>query len=163
MQKEITETGELLTERGDLAEAGWAKQLLLRYDRSKIRASALRIKEWDYYEVINPNYGIVLLIYDIGYQARALVKWMDFESGHMEEDGITQWFTRGSMNLPPSADSGDVSFNKNGVRWVCRRDAVTCTPYSGDLSSSPNEVRPNSSEPAILAALYDRIVLSRFV
>ena len=65
-------------------------------------ASTLRIKEWDYYEIINPEYGIVLLIYDIGYQGRAVVKWMDFRAGTFEEHGPTLWLTRGSMGLPPA-------------------------------------------------------------
>ncbi len=122
MQREITESTKLLNHRGELQKSGWAKQLLLRYDRSDIRTSPLRIKEWDYYEIINPHHGVVLLIYDIGYQARAIVKWMDFDKGRMEEEGVTLWFTRGSMNLPPSSDSGDISFEKDGLRWECLRD-----------------------------------------
>ncbi len=122
MQKEITAPDELLTSRGTLNKSGWSRQLLLNYDRSKIAASGLRIKEWDYYEVINPDYGIVLLIYDIGYQARAVVKWLDFKKGTMIEEGATLWLTKGALNLPPSSDDGDVRFGKDGVLWECLRD-----------------------------------------
>ena len=85
MQQEITSAGDLLDARGRLATSGWARKPLLRYDRGRVAASALRIKEWDYYEIINPDYGIVLLMYDIGYQARAVVKWMDFRAGTFDE------------------------------------------------------------------------------
>jgi hypothetical protein len=121
MQKRITGAGDLLDARGRLATSGWATQPLLRYDRSRVGASALRIKEWDYYEIVNPEYGIVLLMYDVGYQGRAVVKWMDFRAGTFEEHGLTLWLTRGGMGLPPSSETGDVEFDRGGVRWECRR------------------------------------------
>jgi hypothetical protein len=132
MQKEFTTAGALLDRRGRLAVSGWARQPLLRYERGRAAASALRIKEWDYYEITNPEYGIVLLVYDIGYQGRVIVKWMDFRAGTFEEHGPTLWFTRGSLGLPPSSDSGDVVFERGGVRWACRRrgDGVRLFAFS---------------------------------
>ncbi len=121
MQREITSAGDLLDARGRLASSGWARKPFLKYHRGRIAASALRIKEWDYYEVINPDYGIVLLVYDIGYQGRAVVKWMDFRAGTFEEHGPTLWLTRGRMGLPASSETGDVVFDRGGVQWVCRR------------------------------------------
>ena len=41
----------LLDEMGSLAQRGWATEPLLAYDRTAIKASPLRIKEWDYYLV----------------------------------------------------------------------------------------------------------------
>src|SRR5512136_2467216 len=81
LQQEITRSGDLLDAHGRLATSGWATQPLLRYERSRVQASKFRIKEWDYYEIVNPEYGIVLLVYDIGYQGRAVVRWMDFRTG----------------------------------------------------------------------------------
>lgn len=121
MQREITTSGDLLDARGRLAAGGWARKPLLRYERRRVAVSALRIKEWDYYEIINPDYGIALLAYDIGYQGRVVVKWMDFRAGTFEENGPTLWFTRGGMGLPPSSETGDVVFDRGGVRWACRR------------------------------------------
>ena len=57
MQKQIMKAGDLLDARGRLATSGWATQPLLRYDRGRVRASPLRVKEWDYYEIINPSTG----------------------------------------------------------------------------------------------------------
>ncbi|MCP4138273.1 MAG: DUF2804 family protein [bacterium] len=53
MQHEITRPCELLNENGLLKEPGWARQPLWRYDREKIQASRMRIKEWDYYSLEN--------------------------------------------------------------------------------------------------------------
>jgi hypothetical protein len=132
VQREITSAGDLLDAHGRLAEGGWARKPLLQYDRGRVAASALRIKEWDYYEIINPDYGIVLLVYDIGYQGRAVVKWMDFRTGTFTENGPTLWFTRGGMGLPPSSETGDVVFDRGGVRWACRRrgDGVRSFEFS---------------------------------
>jgi hypothetical protein len=130
MQQEITSAGDLLDARGRLASSGWARQPLLRYDRGRVRASKLRIKEWDYYEIVNPAYGIVLLVYDIGYQGRAVVKWMNFRAGTFEEHGPTLWFTRGSMGLPSTSETGDVAFDRGGVHWECRRSADGLRTFS---------------------------------
>jgi len=133
VQEQIQSVGDLLDARGRLAASGWAKQPLLRYDRSRVRASPLRIKEWDYYEVVNPEYGIVLLVYDIGYQGRAVVKWMDFRAGTFEEHGPTIWLTRGSMGLPPGSDAGDVVVHHDGVRWECRRSGDGVRSFAFDF------------------------------
>ena len=44
-QHEIKEKGPLLNADGSLREPGYAKKLLLSYDRRTIRANSLRIKE----------------------------------------------------------------------------------------------------------------------
>ena len=49
---EVTEPRELLNEAGNLAEPGWSRRLVQRYDRSMIRAPRWRIKEWDYYLIM---------------------------------------------------------------------------------------------------------------
>ncbi len=48
MEHEITRTLPLLDARGDLTEPGYARRLLPIYRRGDIKASKLRIKEWDY-------------------------------------------------------------------------------------------------------------------
>ena len=57
-QHEITEPLELLDEYGCLSEPGYARKLLWKYERSKIKAGWHRIKEWDYYYILNEDYGI---------------------------------------------------------------------------------------------------------
>lgn len=47
----ILSEGNLLDKHGNLIEAGYANSLVRVYDRSAIKASKLRIKEWDYYYV----------------------------------------------------------------------------------------------------------------
>lgn len=44
MQKELTNAGPLLNERGELCEAGYARRLIKAYDRRAIKAAAHRIR-----------------------------------------------------------------------------------------------------------------------
>ena len=67
MQHEIRRRQALLDRRGDLAEPGYAKSLLPVYDRRDIRASRLRIKEWDYYLIVGPKHALALTVADNGY------------------------------------------------------------------------------------------------
>ena len=81
---EITNSGPLLDKKGRLTEPGWARSLLLQYDRSSIKAAKRRIKEWDYYLVANDRYAVALTIDDnsnmglarsIGYRGCDIKLW----------------------------------------------------------------------------------------
>ena len=58
MQKEILTGGPLLNEKGNLVEAGYSRMMLKEYDRKKIKAGKLKIKEWDYYLVHDDKYAV---------------------------------------------------------------------------------------------------------
>ena len=49
----ITGNGPLLDGNGVLREPGWANSLVFDYHPSMIKASKMRIKEWDYYLIMN--------------------------------------------------------------------------------------------------------------
>ena len=57
MQKEILTGGPLLNEKGNLVEAGYSRTMLKEYDRKKIKAGKIKIKEWDYYLIYNKYYN----------------------------------------------------------------------------------------------------------
>lgn len=54
MQHKLS-SGPLLDNNGNLIEAGYSNNLIKEYDRNQIRASKLRIKEWDYYYIGNQS------------------------------------------------------------------------------------------------------------
>ena len=68
-QHEITSKHPLLDENGHLIETGYAKNLILDYDRKAIKANSLRIKEWDYYLIYNDDFGVALTVDDNSYMA----------------------------------------------------------------------------------------------
>ena len=81
MQNEITSPCPLLDDRGHITEEGWARHPYWRYDRTAVKASWLRIKEWDYYYVLSDDLkrGITLTISDLGYAGLMALCWLDFE------------------------------------------------------------------------------------
>jgi hypothetical protein len=111
-QHEITEPSELLDDKGHLVQKGWARQLLLRYDRKKVKGPlrSLRIKEWDCYEAFNEDCGVSLIIADVGYFAMATLQLLDFREKKNYNGASFKLFPRGALKLPPSADEGDTYF-----------------------------------------------------
>ncbi len=100
--------GELLDARGRLVERGWATAEVRHYDRARIKAQPVRIKEWDYYCITSPSHALALTIADNGYVGFVGVSWMDFEARTAVNFGGGKALPMGSMQLPGSADKGDV-------------------------------------------------------
>jgi|GEM_PF-6537372 len=61
-QNEITAPGPLLDPNGHLSCPGFAYNPLLTYSRARIKASVLRIKEWDYYLINDDRFAVALTI-----------------------------------------------------------------------------------------------------
>ena len=64
---EVTQRHQLLDANGRLIEPGWSKDLVQVYDRRAIKAPKFRIKEWDYYLVLNEEFAGAFTISDDGY------------------------------------------------------------------------------------------------
>jgi hypothetical protein len=59
MQREMGR-GELLDSTGGLIERGWARSEVRRYSRALAKpAQPERLKEWDYYCILTPDFGQV--------------------------------------------------------------------------------------------------------
>lgn len=113
VQIEITKGSDLLDSNGVLIQRGWARDLLLRYDREKIRASRLRIKEWDYYCILTDEYGAAFTIADIGYAGMGSVSFIDFAKPWDITWTETTAFPMGKLNMPSTSHRGDVRFEHN--------------------------------------------------
>lgn len=101
--------GELLDAEGRLISPGWARSEVARYDRSLARPSAPeRLKEWDYYCILTPDFGLALTIADNGHMGFIGASWMDLKAGTFVNGGVGMPQARGAMNMPPSADHGDI-------------------------------------------------------
>lgn len=102
MQKEITEMSNFLDDKGHVINPGWASKELFNYEREKIKKSKCRIKEWDYWEVFNPNYRTILNIFDIGYAGVASFMFHDFQTNKRTNVTLLKLCTRGSVGMPKS-------------------------------------------------------------
>ena len=107
---EVTKVQQLLKEDGSLAEPGWAKQLVWQYSREAIRAPKFRIKEWDYYLVLNKDYAAAFTVSDLGYLGMLSVSLLNFKEGWEHTETVLKAFPMGSYNMPNTSKTGDVVY-----------------------------------------------------
>lgn len=105
---EITERHDLLDENGHLIEPGVTKGLFMNYDRSKIKANRLRIKEWDYYLISTHDYALALTIADNSYMGLDSISLLDFRIPWEHTSSPMQFMTLGRKKFPKDSLSGDV-------------------------------------------------------
>ena len=111
----LLSAGRLLSEEGNLAEAGYAFDLVKTYSRSDIKAPRSRIKEWDYYYVGNVNYGVALTVADNGYMSLASISVLEFGEHPFDATrSIAGLFPMGKLHLPASSQQGDIHFQGKG-------------------------------------------------
>jgi len=116
MQNEITKKSDLLDKGGELIQKGWAKKLLLKYNRENINAGPLRIKEWDYYAILNKKYGITFTVADLGFGGLIAVVWLDFIKKTFIPDELMTFFTKGRFNMPRTSEKGDINLEEKGIK-----------------------------------------------
>lgn len=129
MQNEIKEKVRLLNENGELINPGYAKKMLFEYHRADIKASGLRIKEWDYYYIGNQQYGIALTIADNSYMALISASILDFTVPCEKTTSYMKWFTFGSLKLPENSMFGDTTFSNNHVHMRFMNDGIARKLY----------------------------------
>jgi len=115
-QHEILNRHELLDEKGQLIECGFAKTMILDYDRRKIKANSLRIKEWDYYLVYNDRYALALTVDDNSYMALDSISLIDFRVPCEHTNSPMKFMTLGKRNFPSSSLDGDVTGDGKGYK-----------------------------------------------
>lgn len=107
---QVTRKQKLLRADGSLAEPGWAKQLVMEYSRGDIKAPKFRIKEWDYYLVLNEDYACAFTISDDGYIGLQSVSLLNFKEGWEHTETILNPFPMGKLKLPATSETGDTVY-----------------------------------------------------
>ncbi|MCD6205653.1 MAG: DUF2804 domain-containing protein [Candidatus Marinimicrobia bacterium] len=115
MQHEITQTVPLLDSRGQIIKPGWARRQLFEYNRSNIQAPRWRIKEWDYYCILNDNAGISLTIADNGYMGFIAATVFDFDKPEEISGSLITMFPLGKFKMPSTSRTGNVIFENKKV------------------------------------------------
>ncbi|MBU0996421.1 MAG: DUF2804 domain-containing protein [Firmicutes bacterium] len=131
MQNLITKNQKLLNEFGHLSNPGYAFHPVFEYSRKDIKASIWRIKEWDYYAVLNQRHGITFTIADLGYSAMVTVVTLDFEHPQKRNKTKLLWFPFGKMNLPKSSLDGDSVYSSNDLKleFIRHKNSRTIRAY----------------------------------
>lgn len=114
MQHEITSKKPLLDEKGYLTEAGYARSLILQYDRKAVKGGKTRIKEWDYYLITDGTIGVALTIADNSYMGLDSISLLDFRRCREHTTSPMRLFPMGGTGFPSTSETGDVEiFGKN--------------------------------------------------
>ncbi len=111
-QHHKTTVSDLLDDNGHIIEPGYATELLWKYDRNKIHGGWHRIKEWDYYYVLDAKqkFGITFTISDLGYMGLVAVCWLDFTTGESYQTDTMTFFPKGKTGFPPNSSEGTIQF-----------------------------------------------------
>ena len=118
----------LLNSEGSIEEPGWAKTLIWDYHRNQIKAPKFRIKEWDYYLVLNEDYACAFTLGDLGYIGMQSVSILNFKEGWEHTESILTALPMGKMNFPTTSAQGDIVYKdkrlfleylvRDGVRMI---------------------------------------------
>ena len=114
MQHEITASRPLLDAKGNIAEPGYARKLLPVYSRSAVKASPMRLKEWDYYLINNGHFALALTIDNNGYMNMNSVSLLDFDEGWEITKSPMKFFPGRDPDLPGTSAAGDVELKGKG-------------------------------------------------
>ena len=121
-QHEITAAGPLLDEQGNLREPGYAKRLLPVYSRNQIKVSAMRVKEWDYYLVMNGQFALALTIADNGYMGLDSISLMDFWENTQITKSPMRLMPLGRTGMPSTTAEGDSASAGRSYSLLFRRE-----------------------------------------
>ena len=120
---EVTKEQPLLDEFGKITEPGWARRQVWQYERKNIKSSALRIKEWDYYLVMNEDYAAAFTLSDDGYIGLQSVSLLNFKERWEHTETILTPFPMGKMKMPSSSSKGDIVYRDKRMRLEFRVDS----------------------------------------
>lgn len=110
MQNEL-KSGPLLNSKGRLAQSGWATRDIMSFNRKAIKVSPFRIKEWDFYQISDEEKTCQFTIGHTSYVG--LVSFnLFFYNGNRFSESVILPFPFSSLNMPKSADNGDLSVSK---------------------------------------------------
>ncbi len=122
MAQHVMDEGPLHDAAGHLIDPGYATREVRRYDRAAIAADPARVKEWDYYCVLDGDFGLALTVADNGYVGFLGVSWMDLRGRSFVNHGALVAEPMGGMVLPPSADRGDIVQTQDGLELAFRHE-----------------------------------------
>ena len=162
MQVKITKPGDLLDEKGQLKNPGWATDLILKYDKKSIKAPKFKIKEWDYYCILSDSNGIAITVSDDGYFGMVGATIFDFNIPKETSNNVLLAFPMGSLNLPASSKEGDIHFRKKDISFKIllkdekRNIEIIYPNFSGedDLYASISLLQPKSMESMVIATPF---------
>src|SRR5512133_3861071 len=103
MQKEFVLKTELLSKNGRLAAKGFAKHLVFNYDRRKIKRK-LRIKEWDFYQILSHDYCLQMNIGHLSYVGSVSATLFNLKTGQRYSIGVMKPLVFNGFHMEPNGE-----------------------------------------------------------
>ena len=161
---EVTTSGLLLDEKGELREPGWSRSLIQKYDRNMIKAPKWRIKEWDYYLVLSDSFAGAFTISDDGYIGLQSVSLLEFGDKPWEHtETVLNGFPMGRIELPSDSGEGSTKYADKRLKMKfdvgkgCRR--IRCK-FEDFYEGKPFECNIMLKQPAmdsmVIATPWDK-------
>ncbi|MEF9925616.1 MAG: DUF2804 domain-containing protein [Raoultibacter sp.] len=116
-QHHITCEGPLHNDKGALDQPGWANQLLLTYDKARVKAPKWRLKEWDYYLINDDDYAVALTLGDLGYMGLLSASLIDFKAATFITTSEIVPLPLGKFALPTTTAQGVSEFRNKRVHF----------------------------------------------
>jgi len=113
---EVTTVQPLLKSDGSLREPGWSRDLLQVYNRHHIKAPKFRIKEWDYYIIMNQDFAVAFTISDDGYIGLQSASFIDFHVPFEHTKSILDPIPLGRLHLPETTKTGDTVYHDKHLK-----------------------------------------------
>lgn len=120
MQKQFLEPGPVLDRNGS-PYPGYSTKSILTYERKAIKASPLRIKEWDFYQISDDRMCLQITYGHASYAGQVGVMFFDYANGEkLAEKGTFLVLPFGSLHLPENAEKDHIiQYNKkSGVMRI---------------------------------------------
>ena len=128
VEHEIKNKVELLNSDGTLNEEGFARKPYFLYDRSKIKASKLRIKEWDYYAILDPveENVICMTFSDLGFAGLFALALIDYKNKRAIQKDQIKYFTMHKTGLIGSPwDDNTIVFSDKKFSFSFTKEGET--------------------------------------
>ena len=113
-ERHITTPGPVLDEHGVITP-GYSERSICTYRRADIKAPFYRIKEWDYYLIMNGRWGVALTIDDNSYMGLLGFSLLDFSRPWEHTCNIIYPFPGGKTGFPASSAEGDVAVKRKNA------------------------------------------------
>ncbi len=110
MNHKLEKQHKLLNFDGSVLEPGWANQLVHEYSPFDVKANKLRIKEWDYYVIVDDDFAFSTCIADNRYMGLANASFYDFKEQKKYDYLIPMVLPMGKLKMPTSSAKGDIYY-----------------------------------------------------
>ncbi len=125
MKQNLLKKGPLLNKKGELIESGYHTSLIKTYDKSLVKNSRMRLKEWDYYYIGNKDYGLSITVADNGYMWLLSATLLDFNLKSEISKTKMGFMPFKRFNLPETSKKGDISVHKGGWDILIKHETNT--------------------------------------